>query len=150
MLSGNKSFSLGNILLRPVERLLMNLNKHKLKVIYDGECPLCIRTVKFLKRMDWLGYLEYQDLMNWDKLKEAYPPLDLEKCFEQMHVISPRGEIASGFFGFRKICARLVPGWLILPFLFIPGVPTLGQYFYLKVTKNRRSPGIRCRRHACV
>lgn len=127
---------------------LMYSERNKLKIIYDGGCPLCIRTVRILKLLDWLANLGYEDLMNWEKLSAGYPTLTLEKCLQEMHVISPRGEIASGFFGFRKICAHLVLGWLILPFLYLPGVPTLGHYFYLKIAKNRKRPGVRCTRHA--
>ncbi|MFQ5823100.1 MAG: thiol-disulfide oxidoreductase DCC family protein [bacterium] len=128
----------------------MYFKKDKLKIVYDSGCPLCIRTVKILKLLDWLGNLEYKDLMIWEKLNKEYPALDLEKCLQEMHVISPKSEIASGFFGFRKICARLALGWLILPFLFIPGMPTLGQIIYVKIAKNRKRQGVRCTRHSCV
>ncbi|MFQ5865021.1 MAG: thiol-disulfide oxidoreductase DCC family protein [bacterium] len=127
----------------------MSINKNKLKIVYDGRCPLCIRTVKILKLLDWLSNLEYEDLVNWEELSAEYPSLDLENCLQQMHVISPKSHIVSGFSAFRKICGCLMLGWLILPFLYIPGVPTLGQYFYLRIAKNRKREGVRCTRHAC-
>ncbi|MEC9372861.1 MAG: DCC1-like thiol-disulfide oxidoreductase family protein, partial [Planctomycetota bacterium] len=28
---------------------------------YDGACGLCIRSVKWLRRLDWLGRLRFED-----------------------------------------------------------------------------------------
>src|SRR5262249_15442322 len=30
-------------------------------VLYDGQCPLCRRSVALLRRLDWLGRLAYAD-----------------------------------------------------------------------------------------
>ncbi len=124
--------------------------KNKLKIIYDGGCSLCIRTVRILKRLDWLGSLGYKDLMNWEKLRQEYPLLDFEKCLQAMHVISPKGEITTGFRGFRKICSRLIIGWLILPLLYLPGATRIGQHLYLKIAKKRKRRDVRCSRHVCA
>ena len=123
--------------------------RYRLEIIYDGACPMCIRTVQILKWLDWLGMLEYRDLTEWDELKKKHPSLDWDRCLQEMHVVSTNGDIETGFFGFRKICSRVLPGWLILPVLYLPPIPYMGQWIYKKIASKRKRTGLRCTRHVC-
>jgi predicted DCC family thiol-disulfide oxidoreductase YuxK len=29
------------------------------QVLYDGQCPLCLKSLGILKRLDWFGWLSY-------------------------------------------------------------------------------------------
>ncbi|MFQ5707356.1 MAG: thiol-disulfide oxidoreductase DCC family protein [bacterium] len=117
------------------------------KIVYDGACPICTGSIRWLRRLDWFDCLEFVDLLDWEKVKKAYPALALEKCQREVHVISPNGEIRSGFYGFRKLSSLLLVGWLILPILYLPGVPILGQRMYRSIAKNRKRSGARCPIH---
>ncbi len=121
----------------------------KLQIIYDGACPLCRRTIRWLKFLDWFKFLQYRDLTDWQKLQKDFPQLDYNRCLEEMHVITPSGNIFTGFHGFRIICTRLPLGWLILPLLYLPPTPYLGQKFYLHIASNRKRQGLRCTGHVC-
>jgi predicted DCC family thiol-disulfide oxidoreductase YuxK len=107
-------------------------------VLYDGNCPLCRRSVAVLKRLDWLGRLKCQDARDLEQLPAREPPLDPARLLDEMHLVTPDGQrVYHGFEVFRWMSWRLPALWLFAPFLYIPGVPTIGQRVYLWVARNR-------------
>ena len=107
-------------------------------VLYDGQCPLCQRSVAVLKRLDWRKRLAFQDARDREHLPESQVPLDPERLLQEMHVLTPdRKRVYAGFRAFRWMAARLPLLWALVPFLYLPGVPWLGQKIYLCVAKNR-------------
>src|SRR5262249_11837790 len=62
----------------------------KAVVLYDGECPLCQKSVGILKRLDWLRRLHYQNCRELDRLPPSPVPLDEQKMLEEMHLVTPR------------------------------------------------------------
>jgi predicted DCC family thiol-disulfide oxidoreductase YuxK len=107
-------------------------------VLFDGDCPLCQRSVAILKRLDWLQKLEFQSARDVEHLPPAEVPLDPERLLEEMHLLTPdRRRAYAGYDAFRWIAWRLP---LTAPFAWmmsIPGVPWLGNKIYLKIAKNR-------------
>jgi predicted DCC family thiol-disulfide oxidoreductase YuxK len=110
----------------------------KAVLLYDGECPLCRRGVRMLKRLDWLKRLHYQNCRDTAHLPPCAAPLDPQKLVEQMHLVTPdRRRVRVGFGAFRWMAWRLPLTMLIAPLLYLPGVPWLGRRAYLWVAKNR-------------
>ena len=57
-----------------------------LAVLYDGLCPLCIRTMTILQSFDWLERLEYIDLESEEgktRAASAHVSLDRACVFEE-------------------------------------------------------------------
>lgn len=55
-----------------------------------------------------------------------------------MHVLTPDGtRLLSGFAALRWLAWRLPLLWPLAPFLYLPGMATLGQRLYLWVARNR-------------
>jgi predicted DCC family thiol-disulfide oxidoreductase YuxK len=107
-------------------------------VLYDGECPLCQRSVAILKRLDWLGRLRFQDARDREHLPASEVPLDPERLLVEMHLLTPdRKRVYAGFAAFRWIAGRLPLLSAIVPLLYLPGVPWLGQKVYRWVARNR-------------
>ena len=109
-------------------------------VLYDGLCPLCQRSVRVLKRLDWLHKLHFQDCRDTANLPASAVPLELKKMLEEMHVVTPdRKHAYAGFAAFRWIAWRIPVLWFFTPppLLYIPGVPWIGRKVYLWVAKNR-------------
>ena len=105
-------------------------------VLYDGECPLCRKSVALLKRLDWLGRLAFANSRG--ELPESGVPLDRKRLLEEMHVLTPdRQRVYHGFGAFRWIARQMPLTWALVPLLYVPGVPALGQRLYLWVAKNR-------------
>lgn len=108
------------------------------QVLYDGQCPLCRKSVGILKRLDWLGLLTYGDARDREHLPASDAPLDPERLVQEMHVLTPDGHrLYHGFGALRWIAWRLPLLWPLAPFLYVPGVPQLGQRLYLWVARNR-------------
>ncbi len=110
----------------------------KAVVLYDGDCPLCQRTVRILKKLDWLGRLAYHSARDTDHLPPSDVPLDHARMLEEMHVLTAdRKRVYIGFQAVRWILWRLPATIAIAPLLYIPGIPQLGNRLYLWVAKNR-------------
>jgi predicted DCC family thiol-disulfide oxidoreductase YuxK len=107
-------------------------------VLYDGDCPLCQRSVAVVKKLDWLGRLAYGNAREDRNLPPSAVPLDPQRLLEEMHLVTPdRRHAYAGFRAFRWIAWRLPATWLLAPFLYLPGVPWLGNRIYRWIAKNR-------------
>jgi predicted DCC family thiol-disulfide oxidoreductase YuxK len=107
-------------------------------VLYDGLCPLCRRSVRVLKRLDWLHRLHPQDCRDAAKLPASAVTLDPARMLEQMHVVTPdRKRAYAGFAAFRWMAWRIPLTMPLAPLLYVPGVPWIGRKVYLWVAKNR-------------
>jgi predicted DCC family thiol-disulfide oxidoreductase YuxK len=127
----------------------------KFAVLFDGQCPLCIRSVTTVDFLDWRGKFVFRDVNDWEQIARDYPGLDRQKSLEEMQVMIPRHggyEALAGFYAFRKIAQHLPLGMLAWPFLFIPGVPFVGAriYRFIASRRKRMSGGARCSFHACA
>ena len=110
----------------------------KAVVLYDGTCPLCQKSIRILKAIDWLKKLTFHDARDVAHLPKAEVPLDPKRLIEEMHVLTPdRKHAYAGFKAFRWMAWRIPLTFLSAPFLYIPGVPWLGNKVYLWVAKNR-------------
>jgi len=108
------------------------------QVLYDGQCPFCLKSVAILKRLDWLGRLIYVNAREAGCFAGPGSPLEAARLLEEMHLVAPDGgRVYHGFGAFRWMAWRLPLLWPLAPFLYIPGVPTLGQKLYLWVARNR-------------
>jgi predicted DCC family thiol-disulfide oxidoreductase YuxK len=114
--------------------------KEKYTVLYDGACGLCGRTIEILQSLDLLGGIEYMDAVkDWPSIRRRFSTLSQEQCLADMHVIAPKGQVYSGFYGYRALCKVLPLGWLVLPLLYLPGVPAVGMRVYRAVAAGRHN-----------
>ncbi len=107
-------------------------------VLFDGMCPLCQRSVRVLKRLDWLNRLHFQDCRDTANLPPSEIPLDSKRMLEEMHLVTPdRKRVYAGFSAFRWMAWRLP---VLAPFawaMYLPGVPWIGNKVYLWIAKSR-------------
>lgn len=80
----------------------------KLVIWYDGACPLCIREIELMRRLDWRGAIEFHDVSSPD----ADCPLDRKELLARFHA-SEDGVMLSGAAAFAAMW-RAVP--LLKPF----------------------------------
>ncbi|HIK16598.1 MAG TPA: DUF393 domain-containing protein [Leptolyngbyaceae cyanobacterium M33_DOE_097] len=85
----------------------------KIKLLYDGECPLCLREVDFLKRRDaGRGLVVFVDIAD-----PAYEPManggvDFETAMGRIHAVLPDGSVIKNVAVFRQIYEVLGLGWV--------------------------------------
>lgn len=79
----------------------------KLKVYYDGACPLCQKEIRYYQRKDTRNKISWIDLTHSDE-QALGPDLDKEAALRRFHARSPSGELYSGGRAFTEV-------WLNLP-----------------------------------
>ena len=85
----------------------------KIELLYDGQCPLCLREVRFLQHHDrGRGLIHFVDVMD-----PTYDPLDhggvtFEAAMGRIHGVKADGTIIEGVEVFRQIYAVLGLGWI--------------------------------------
>jgi predicted DCC family thiol-disulfide oxidoreductase YuxK len=108
------------------------------QVLFDAQCPLCLKAVDTLKRLDWLHRLRFLDARDPGSLPAREPPLDPDRLLKEMHLLTPDGKhVFHGYAAFRWLAWRLPLLWPIAPLMYIPGVPQVGQKVYLWIARNR-------------
>ena len=107
-------------------------------VLFDGLCPLCQGSVAWLKRLDWFRAVDFKDARDPSNIPSMDPPLALSRLLEEMHLVTTDlKKSLHGFKAFRYISWRIPLLFLLAPFMYIPGIPWLGQKIYLWVARNR-------------
>jgi predicted DCC family thiol-disulfide oxidoreductase YuxK len=110
----------------------------KAVVLFDGECPLCLKSVDILKRLDWLHTLHFQNAREADRLPASPIPLEQNRMLEEMHLVTPdRRSVHHGFGAFRWMARHIPLLAAFTPILYLPGVPAIGQWAYLWVARHR-------------
>lgn len=110
----------------------------KAVVLYDGACPLCRKSVRLLRELDWFNVLTFADARTPEQIPQLPASLSRQRLLEEMHLRTPDGaRVYHGFAAFRWMAWRLPLLWALAPFLYLPGVPALGQRLYLWVARNR-------------
>lgn len=87
----------------------------QIRVLYDGECPLCTREIRFLERCDrGRGRVDFEDIA-----APAFDPtvygLDTDALMARIHGVLPDGSVVEGLEVFRRVYAGVGLGWLVAP-----------------------------------
>ncbi len=95
----------------------------QISLLYDGECPLCLREVNFLRKKDaGRGLVNFVDIAD-----EAYDPaanggVSFEAAMGRIHAVLPDGQILQNVAVFRRVYQILGMGWIYAP----TGWPVIG------------------------
>ena len=85
----------------------------KIKLLYDGECPLCLREVKFLQKRDGgRGIVKFVDIAdpNYDPTDHA--GVDFATAMGRIHGILPDDTVIKNVAVFRRVYEELGLGWV--------------------------------------
>ncbi len=95
----------------------------EIKLLYDGECPLCLREVNFLQKKDaGRGKVAFVDIASDDYNPEENAGIDFETAMGRIHGILADGTIIKNVEVFRRVYEALGMGWVYA----ITKVPILG------------------------
>lgn len=90
-----------------------NAKTWKIKLLYDGACPLCVREVNFLKSKDGdRGLINFVDIAADDYDPAANAGIDFETAMGRIHAVLPNGEIVQNVEVFRRTYDILGIGWI--------------------------------------
>ncbi len=76
------------------------------EVFYDGDCPLCSREVRMLRRLDRRGRIRFTDIAA-PGFDAAATGLAWETLMGEIHGLLPDGEIVVGVEVFRRLYAAV-------------------------------------------
>ncbi|MDJ0567952.1 MAG: DUF393 domain-containing protein [Pleurocapsa sp. MO_192.B19] len=85
----------------------------KIRLLYDGECPLCVREVNFLTKQDaGRGIVDFVDIadLNYDPKDNA--GIDFATAMGRIHAVLPNGTVIKNVEVFRRVYEELGMGWI--------------------------------------
>ena len=118
-------------------------------IIFDGGCPLCIRSMVVLDYADARKNLEFVDLeSDWRRVASIAPDLTRERALHVMHVVTPEGAVLGGFFAFKELTRALPLLWPLALLTHAPLANRIGPKVYQFVADRRgREP---CGAEGCL
>ncbi len=97
-------------------RSIDNLPSWKIKMLYDGECPLCLREVNFLREKDaGRGLVKFVDIADDRYNPQENGNIDYETAMGKIHAILSDGSIIKNVEVFRRVYEILGMGWIYAP-----------------------------------
>ena len=91
------------------------MDRWELKVLYDGQCPLCRKEADLLRWLDGgRRRLLLEDLSSPDFEASKYGAT-IEQLMDQIHGVLPSGRLVKGMAVFRRAYDAVGLGWLLAP-----------------------------------
>jgi predicted DCC family thiol-disulfide oxidoreductase YuxK len=90
------------------------MNEWDFKLLYDGECPLCQREVRWLQRLNRSGRLAFEDVSSPGFDPSRYGATR-EELLGVIHGVFPDGRIVRKVAVFREAYRAVGYGWLLAP-----------------------------------
>ncbi len=102
----------------------------KIKLLYDGECPLCMREVNFLRKKDaGRGIISFVDIDDRDYSAADNIGIYYETAMARIHAITNQGEIITNVEVFRRVYEELGMGW-VYAVTKLPVLGAIANYLY--------------------
>jgi len=96
----------------------------KIKLLYDGECPLCVREVNFLTKKDkGRGIVKFVDIADPNYEPQENGGVDFVTAMGVIHAVLPDGTVIKNVEVFRQVYEELGMGWVYA----ITKVPVVGK-----------------------
>ncbi len=115
------------------------LANRPIRILYDGNCPICRRKVAFLKKCDRKEKLCFSDIREEESLPRQ-TGIHMEQLEKQIHAVLPDGTVIRRMDVIRAAYREVGLGWLAAP----TGWPVLRPCFdalYGLVAKYRLAIG---------
>jgi predicted DCC family thiol-disulfide oxidoreductase YuxK len=119
----------------------------EVEVFYDGECPLCMREIRMLQRLDkGRGRIIFTDIAapGFDpKIAVGVDGVDYERLMLRIHARLPDGSLVEGVEVFRRLYAA-VGFRRVVALTRLPGIRHVLDLGYTLFAKNRLRLTRRC------
>ncbi len=111
-------------------------SKTNLKLLYDGECPICKREICILQKKDSQTQIKFIDISSKDFSPFDNNNIDYNTAMSQIHAIDEKGNLLVGIAAFATVYARcqlLISSTLLR----IPFMKRILKPLYTLFAKNR-------------
>ncbi len=94
-------------------RLDTSRSQWQIELLYDGECPLCMREVNFLRKRDaGRGLVRFVDIAESSYAPSEHGGVDFEAAMGRIHALLPDGTVIKNVEVFRRVYEILGMGWI--------------------------------------
>ena len=116
-------------------------------VFYDGACPVCLREVRMIRRLDRRGRVGFKDIAapDFDPVEAG---IRMDDLMDRIHGRLPDGSLVTGVEVFRVIYAAVGFSWLVA-LTRLPGLRQLLDVLYRWFARNRLRLTGRCDDGSC-
>ena len=112
------------------ETLKQSLSSWKIKLLYDGKCPLCVREVNFLQKRDkGRGLVAFVDIADDDYNPQLHGGIDFEMAMGRIHGILADGTVIKNVEVFRRVYETLGMGW-VYAITKLPIISAIANFIY--------------------
>ena len=109
--------------LSPIAQNSAQQSSWKVRLLYDGECPLCVREVNFLTKKDaGRGIVDFVDIADINYDLKANAGIDFATAMGRIHGILADGTVIKNVEVFQHVYEELGMGWIYA----ITKIPILG------------------------
>lgn len=111
-----------------------------LTVLYDRDCAFCAWTVRQLRGMDRhrrLRFVPLQEAGSVPGRPDLARVATERRLLEEIHVVAADGSVQTGGRAMAAVLLALPGGWLLRPWLALPGAGALLDGVYRIVADNR-------------
>ena len=122
-------------------------NPKEIEVFFDGGCPLCLREIRFLKRLDRHGRIQFTDIDAPDFSSESCGKT-YDELMAKIYGLLPDGSWITGVEVFRRLYTAVGFG----PLVVLTRLPVISQIMdlgYYLFAKNRLRLTGRCTAQSC-
>ncbi|BCX82820.1 hypothetical protein MIT9_P2408 [Methylomarinovum caldicuralii] len=122
----------------------IRLPEPRLKVYYDGLCPLCLRTVIVVEHFDIRRAVRFLDLQTHAAAEAALADLSEDQLLTDLYAVDAQGRRYQGVDTYIQILEALgytrPLGWLLR----LPGIHPLARRLYRRIADSRRRCDAAC------
>ena len=111
----------------------------KVKLLYDGECPICRREIDWLKRRNRQMLLTFEDIAD-PQFDPGRYGLTREQVNRSLHGILANGKVVRGMAAVRHAYRAAGLGWLTAPTA-LPGIRWAADRLYAAFARRRYALG---------
>lgn len=102
----------------------------KIKLLYDGECPFCLREVNFLAKQDaGRGLVAFVDIADDSYNPQEHGGISFEVAMGRIHAVLPDGTVVKDVEVFRRVYEVLGLGWVYAATK-LPGIGLIANWLY--------------------
>ena len=98
-------------------------------LIYDGKCPVCAGTVRWIRENEISGSFTLMPCQS-EQRRSRHPVVNRADCMKAMHLVLPDGTVLVGEKALPHILSRVKGYRFIVPLFRLPGAAPLSRIAY--------------------
>ena len=125
----------------------LQLKKPIYVFLYDSECPLCAKSVVFIKHMDVFRAISCKTVQNEAGHITEIQSIDREELLINIHGVQKNGKVNVGYYAWSQLFKSMIYTYPLGLIMVLPGFSYFGTYIYSKIAGNRLTE--RCTEENC-